>query len=180
MMKKTIKKVFIGLLILIVCLVGYYYSRKIELTKVSLKCTETMMMIEDKPVKDYYFKITRKIYHDKPYKIYGSHPDTDDENYLPVLVGVSVDSSEGRNIKFKREQYSPNWYTFVDPDPDWDRPIPRLSIVTYVNRESLNIENRFTDTGKVWSKGQCSIIPNEKFDEVWTEQVKKLKEKMKF
>ena len=179
-MVKLMKKILVVLLILIVCLVGYYYSRNIEVTKISLKCTVKMMLMKDEPTKDNYLKITRKIYHDKPYKIYSSHPDTNDENYLPFLVGVSVDSSEGRNIKFKKEQFPPTWYTFVNPVPEWDRGRDLLSTVTYINRESLDIENRFTDDGKVWSKGQCSIIPNEKFDEVLNEQVKKIKDKMKF
>ena len=179
-MKKIIQKILVVLLILIVCLVGYYYSRNIEVTKISLKCTETLTLIEGKPLNDVYYKITKKIFDDRPYRIYGSYPDTNDDNYPPYLIGVSDESLEGRNIKFKRKQYPPTWYTFVDPDPDWDRPIPRLSTVTYINRENLEVEERFTGDGKLWSKGQCSIISNEKFDEVLNEQVKKIKDKMKF
>ena len=182
-MKKTIKKVFIGLIILIVFLVGYYYSRNIEVTKISLKCTNELPLLKSGrfvPVFDVYYKITKKIFDDRPYRIYQSYTDSNDDVYPPYLIGVSDESLEGRNIKFKKEQFPPTWYTFVNPVIEWGRGRDLLSTVTYINRESLDIESRFTDDGKLWSKGQCSIISNEKFDEVRTEQVKKIKEKMKF
>ena len=182
-MKKIIQKILVVLLILIVCLVGYYYSRNIEVTKISLKCTNELQLLKSGrfvPVIDVYYKITKKIFDDRPYRIYGSYPDANDDNYPPYLIGVSDESFEGRNIKFKKEQFPPTWYTFVNPIPEWDRESNLLSTVTYINRESLDIESRFTEDGKLWSKGQCSIISNEKFDEVRTEQVKKIKDKMKF
>lgn len=179
-MRKIIKTTLIVSTLLAVILVGYYYSRNIEITKISLKCSEKFLLISGDPIENVYYKITRKIYDENVYKMYSSYPDTNNKDYLPSLIGISDAFPEVKHIKFNREHYPPTWYTFLQPQSDKSELIPRLSTATYVNRESLEIEDRFTGDGRVWSKGQCVIIPNDKFDENWKEQVRKIKEKLKF
>jgi hypothetical protein len=167
-MQKKLSVSLVALLILATLLLGYLYVPRIETTQVSLKCEEKKFLIEKQPTETSYLRLTRKFLNDYPYRLLSSYPDFDEENYPPYISGYSEKSPEVVGVTFKQEHFYPTWYVFVTPSETEERKIPRLQFVTYLNRQTLEVESYFLsgeELWSLWSKGTCEVVPNAEFDD---------------
>jgi hypothetical protein len=93
---------------------------------------------------------------------------------------VSLDSTLGDNINVeRREHFYPNWYSFAQPPRTKDSKIPTLGTVTYINRENLAIETRFSGDGAIWSSGSCRVVKDQEFENDWLSKLNLQKERSK-
>ncbi len=158
---------------------GFVYLSKIEVTKVSLKCTEKFLLFSGTPTEETYLKLTRLFFDDEPYKLYSSNPDSELDNSPPYLIGISDKTPEGSEFNFNRIHVRPDWYIFVPAKDKVKRQLPTVSIVTYINRETLKLESTFSGDQKNWSIGQCEIIQNDEFEKRWKSKVRENSAKKK-
>ncbi len=158
---------------------GFIYLPKIEITKVSLKCSEKFLLFSGTPTEETYLKLTRLLFDDEPYKLYSSNPDLELDNSPPYLIGISDKTPEGSEFNFNRIHVRPDWYIFVPAKDTVKRQLPTVSTVTYINRETLKLESTFSGDKTNISIGQCEIIQNDEFEKKWKSKVRENSAKKK-
>ena len=116
-----------------------------------------------------YYKITKKLFTDEPYKIYSTSPRFQNGQYTPSLDGYWNESEESKsaweNVSKKKDisKYSyPDWYTFVSLVKEKNGSYNQNEVFYFINRETLIIE---IDYGFAEYKTQCVISDDKHFDE---------------
>jgi hypothetical protein len=172
--------------ILIVCVTafGYLYLRELEVTKVTLKCTEKLLMMKDAPIEVSYYKITKHLLDDEPLNLYVSNPNTDSKDFSPWISGIGEKSSKSKGITFDKKYYYPEYYSFVtdttkNTKENSTNNLPQIEIVTYINRNKLSIESTFIGDKKIWSEGQCEVVDKDEFTRDWESKKSNIKNKMR-
>jgi hypothetical protein len=176
-MKKL--KIIVGLIFGLM-VVSFVWSQltSTDATLVVLKCIELSEGDKEKQDSGSYYKITRKFFDDRPYKVYESNPDYEEKDSSPSLLGVSFESAsdqEKENLRIRRHQ-SPDWYTFI---PAYKNGIVSSVTAIYVNRISLEMEIWTVDGNAHWETKNCSIVESRNFDDDFKSKVENKKKELK-
>ena len=141
---------------------------KIELTKVVLKCIHSYNSNE---ITNYY-KITKKLFSDEPYKIYFTYAIFENDKYQPSLEGYWNQSEESKSAKenvLKKKDISkysyPDWYLFVGLSKEKNGDYSKQRLYVFINRETLKLESHWFDVDK--NESQCEISDDKNFDETY-------------
>lgn len=177
MNKRTkIAIVFLGLMILVV---GWNQLSKYEENLVVLKCVYEFEEKNEKKNLTNFYKITKRLLEEHPYKMYISNPEYDEKGEPPYSIGISIQSAKEEdkaNLK-SRPYLPPDWYTFIPERKDGKFFLPTA---TYVNRVTLQMEDLSLDTGEQWAKSSCSIAQTSEFDNDYRSKLESKKKEQKF
>jgi hypothetical protein len=161
-----IKRIKFVLAFLFLLIVSYFIYSKIELTKVVLQCV--FLTSNSQEITDYY-KITKKLFIDEPYKIYSTDVEFMNGKYSSRLQGYWNQSEEvelaSEYPTFQKDisKYDyPNWYTFFLLTKEKNNLYRKGFVSIFINRETLELEKHFWDTPE---KYQCKISNEKHFDE---------------
>jgi len=178
--KRILSYSLVSILITVIGVFSYLYIKSVEVTKVTLKCTEKLVLFKDQPTRSEYFRITKKLFDETPVSFLISHPDTTNKNLEPNIIGVYETSSKVNNIQFKRKYTFPEYYLFITDSDDVDHckgcGVETIQTVTYIKRDNLETETTFIGDQTVLSSGKCEIVNNDLFDKDWKlkmDQIKK-------
>ena len=177
---KSLNKILIALMLAFGLGFVVYLIEYVEFSFATLKCEEKKILIGEGEEEIFYYRLTKKILDDRPIRLYSSNPNFDEAGNKPFLSGVSLDSTLGDTINVeRREHFYPNWYSFAQPPRIKDSKVPTLGLVTYINRENLAIETRFSGDGAIWSSGSCGIVKDQEFENDWLSKLNLQKERSK-
>jgi hypothetical protein len=174
-----IKKLVIAIFGLMSLGVGWHHLATYEENLVVLKCAYEIEENNEKKNLIAFYKITKHLLEEHPYKMYISNPDYDEKNYPPYLIGISVQSAkEADKEKLKSRPYlPPDWYTFI-PEQKYGKFI--LPMAKYVNRVTLQMEDLSLEKGEQWGKSSCSIAQTSEFDNDYRSKLESKKKEQKF
>lgn len=182
-MKKIFNKRTLLILILITLFGSiFYFSRKIELTKVVLKCVHQEKDKSETVEYVNYYKITKHLFNNEPYKLYSAYAYFNNDDYEPLIEGYWEKSKEvehaWQDVKKKdtSKYFYPDWYTFIHLNRSKFGDYSQVEIYTFINRETLKLESSFFDL-PVPIK-QCEISDIKHFDDAYeSDKQKKIKDK---
>ena len=177
MNKRT--KLAVVILGLMIFGVGWNQLATYEANLVVLKCVYEFEENKEKKKLINFYKITKHLLEEHPYKLYISNPDYDEKGEPPYLIGISIQSAKEEdkaNLK-SRPYLPPDWYTFIPERKDGKFFLPTA---TYVNRVTLQIEDLSLDKGEQWGKSSCSIAQASEFDNDYRSKLDGKKKEQKF
>ena len=161
-----IKQIKFVLAFLFLLIVSYFIYPKIELTKVVLQCV--FLTSNSQEIIDYY-KITKKLFIDEPYKIYSTDVEFKNGKYYSIFEGYWNQSEEvelaSKHPTFENDisKYDyPNWYTFFLLSKEKSNLYTKGTVSIFINRETLELEKHFWDYPE---KYKCKISDEKHFDE---------------